>query len=228
MRLVHSAVARPQGRGRIERLFGTINTELLADLPGRLAGGKPVTPPRLTLSELDAAIRAFVTGRYNARPHPATGASPNAAWTADGWLPRSPARLEELDELLAMVARPRVVDCCGIRFGGLRYLDPTLAAFVGERVTIRHDPRDVAEIRVFHRGRFLCRAVNAEHADRTVSLRDVQAARRARRKALRAGINERIAAVPAAPDTRAGADAELDTAPTPKRRRPRLKVYRED
>jgi putative transposase len=139
-----------------------------------------------------------------------------------------PERLEELDELLAMVARPRVVGRDGIRFGGLRYLDSTLAAFVGERVTIRHDPRDVAEIRVYHRDRFLCRAINAEHADRTVSLRDVQAARRARRKALRTGINERIAAVPATPDARAESDAGPDPRPAPKRRPPRLKVYRED
>jgi putative transposase len=224
MRLVHSAVARPQGRGKIERFFGTVNTELLADMPGRLASGGPITPPQLTLSDLDAAIRGFVTGRYNARTHPATGASPNAAWTADGWLPRMPERLEDLDELLVMVARPRVVGRDGIRFGGLRYLDPTLAAFVGERVTIRHDPRDVAEIRVFHRGRFLCRAINAEHADRTVSLRDVQAARRARRHALRAGIKQRIAAVPT-PGDRA---VEPEPPKPSRRRRPRLKIYRED
>ncbi len=228
MRLIHSAVARPQGRGKVERFFGTVNTELLADMPGRLASGGPVTPPRLTLSELDAAIRSFVTGRYNARAHPTIGISPNTAWRANGWLPRMPERLEELDELLAMVARPRVVGRDGIRFGGLRYLDSTLAAFVGERVTIRHDPRDVAEIRVYHRDRFLCRAINAEHADRTVSLRDVQAARRARRKALRTGINERIAAVPATPDARAESDAGPDPRPAPKRRPPRLKVYRED
>ena len=204
-------------------MFGLINTELLADLPGRLAEGRPVTPPRLTLSELDAAVRAFVTGRYNARPHPAIGMCPNEAWAADGWLPRMPDRLEDLDELLAMVARPRVVGRDGIRFCGLRYLDPTLAAFVGERVTIRHDPRDVAEIRVFHRDRFLCRAVNAEHADRMMTLRDVQSARRARRQALRDGIKQRIAAIPAA------APVLLDVVlQGPKRRRPRLKVYRED
>ena len=142
------------------------------------------------------AIGTFVTCRYNARPHSAFGRSPNAAWTANGWLPRIPERLEELDELLAMVARPRMVARDGIRFGGLRYLDPTLAAFVGERVTIRHDLRDVAEIRVFHRGRFPCRAVNCEYADRTISLREVQAVRRARHKTLRAEINERITAVP--------------------------------
>lgn len=223
MRLIYSAVARPQGRGKIERIFGTINTELLADLPGRLVGGRPVTAPKLTVSDLDAAIRAFVVGRYNARLHPAIGTTPHVAWVAEGWLPRMPERLEELDELLVMVAQPRVVGRDGIRFGGLRYLDPTLAAFVGERVTIRHDPRDVAEIRVFHRDRFLCRAINAEHADQAVSLRDVQAARKMRRQALRVGIKERIAAVPVAP-----AILPKTVPPIPNRRHPRLKVYRED
>ena len=223
MRLVLSAVARPQGRGRIGRFLGTLNAEPPTDLPGRLAGGGPVTPPRLTLGELDAATRGFVTGRCDARLHPAIGGCPNAAWTADGWLARMPARLEDLDELLAMVARPRVVGRDGIRYGGLRYADPTLAAFVGERVTIRRDPRDVAEIRVLHRGRSLCRATDAEHADRTASLRDVQPARRARRQALRAGIKQRVAAVPALP-----AIAPEAVAQGPTRRRPRLKIYRED
>lgn len=36
IQLLHSAVARPQGRGKVERLFGTLNTELLCDLPGCL------------------------------------------------------------------------------------------------------------------------------------------------------------------------------------------------
>jgi putative transposase len=37
LRIIHSQVARPQGRGKIERFFGTINTELLPTLPGHLA-----------------------------------------------------------------------------------------------------------------------------------------------------------------------------------------------
>jgi putative transposase len=32
----------------------------------------------------------------------------------------------------------------GIRFLGMRYIDPTLAAYVGEGVLLRYDPRDVA------------------------------------------------------------------------------------
>jgi putative transposase len=36
----------------------------------------------------------------------------------------------------------------GIHFMGMRYIDPTLAAYVGEEVLLRYDPRDVAEVRV--------------------------------------------------------------------------------
>ena len=46
--LVYSAVGRPQGRGKVERLFGTLNTELLPELPGYLVRGKPATRPRPT------------------------------------------------------------------------------------------------------------------------------------------------------------------------------------
>jgi hypothetical protein len=44
----------------------------------------------------------------------------------------------------------------GIHFHNFRYLSLTLAAYVGEEVTIRFDPRDMGEIRVFYRDRFLC------------------------------------------------------------------------
>ena len=36
---------------------------------------------------------------------------------------------------------------------------PVLAAYVGESVVIRYDPRDMAEIRIFHRDRFLGRHI---------------------------------------------------------------------
>ncbi len=60
-----------------------------------------------------------------------------------------PETLEELDALLVMVAKPRMVHRDGIHFDGLRFFSPTLAAYVGEPVTIRYDPRDLGEIRVF-------------------------------------------------------------------------------
>ena len=172
--VVYSSVGRPQGRGKVERLFGTLNTECLADLPGYLSQGKPATPPRLSLPELDATIGDYFLGTYNNRLHRETGMSPLKAWLGQGWLPRMPESLEALALLLVMVAQSRIVRRDGVHFQGLRYLDPTLAAYVGEPVTIRYDPRDIAEIRGFHRNRFICRAIHPEHAGRTVTLKDKQ------------------------------------------------------
>ena len=66
-RIVYSAVARPQGRGKIERLFGTLNSELLPELPGHVVNGKPTSTPKLSLAELDRAITAYITNTYHAR-----------------------------------------------------------------------------------------------------------------------------------------------------------------
>ena len=112
-----------------------------------------------------------------------------------GFLPRMPESLEQLDLLLLTVPRGRKVHADGIRFQGMRYIDPTLAAFVGEPVTLRYDPRDMAEVRVFHGGRFLCRAICPELAGATVPLRDIVRARSRRRRELRTTIRERQKAV---------------------------------
>ena len=143
--VIHSAVGRPQGRGKAERLFGTLNTELLPDLPGHLAAGKPVTPPRLSLAELDRAVGAFIAGPYHLRPHGETGQAPPDVWRDGGFLPRLPESLEELDLLLVMHAQPRMVQRDGVRFQGLRHTSPTLAGYVREPVTIRYDLRDLSE-----------------------------------------------------------------------------------
>jgi putative transposase len=192
-RVIYSATARPQGRGKIERLFGTLNSELVPELPGRMVNGKPVTEPRLSLSDLDRAIIEYFVGAYNVRVHSEIGRTPLEAWRGEGFLPRLPDSLEDLDLLLVMRAQPRMVRRDGICFQGLRYVSPTLAGYVREAVTLRYDPRDLSEVWVFHRDRFLCRAVSEEHAGATVTLKDIEAARRDHRRALRAGINERVA-----------------------------------
>jgi putative transposase len=142
--VIYSAVGRPQGRGKIERLFGTLNTELLPVLPGHLVAGKPATAPGLSLAQLDREIGAFITGTYHARVHSEIGAAPLDAWRAGAFLPRLPDSLEDLDLLLVLPAKPRVVQRDGIRFQGLRYGSLTLAAYVGDPVTIRYDPRCTA------------------------------------------------------------------------------------
>ena len=66
IRIIHSTVGRPQGRGKIGRFFGTINTELLAALPGHLGPGSRTPTPVLDLAGLDRAISGFI-GTYNDR-----------------------------------------------------------------------------------------------------------------------------------------------------------------
>lgn len=236
MRLVFSLPGQPRGRGKIERLFNTINQMCLAELPGYAPRGTPdrAKQAALTLPELDAAIGVFIRDSYHQRPHGETGQPPQARWDARGFLPRLPDSLEQLDLLLLTVSRPRKIHPDGIHFQSLRYLDPTLAAYVGEAVVIRYDPRDLAEIRVFHNDRFLARALCAELAGRTLALKDLTAARNARRRELRRGIRERDSLVdrllavhdpdynahpPAVPETPTGPASE------PK---PRLKRYREE
>jgi putative transposase len=85
----------------------------------------------------------------------------------------------------------------GIHLHGLRYIDLTLAAYVGEDVVIRFDPRDMAEIRVFYQEQFLCRAICQELAAQSVSLKDIIRVRTERRRQLRTGLSDRAALVDA-------------------------------
>ncbi len=78
---------------------------------------------------------------------------------------------------------------------------------------------------VFHKNRFLCKAVSPDHAGDTIGLKDIQAARRAYRHRLRAQINERIPVV--TDDLPAPVPAPPEPAPAPPPR-PQLRAYQED
>ena len=71
-----------------------------------------------------------------------------------------------------------------------------------------YDPRDVAEVRVFHEGRFVCRAVCQELAGETVPLREVIRARERRRRELRRTIQDRRKAVESLLEVRRGSVTE--------------------
>ena len=167
IRLIFSGVARPRGRGKLERFFDSLSQVLLSRLPG-YARTQADRKAVLTLPELSGEIETYLIGEYLVTPHGTTGQAPQARWEAGGFLPQMPDSLERLDLLLLTVARTRRVQQDGIRFMAMRYIDPTLAAYVGEEVLLRYDPRDVAEVRVFHQDRFLCRAVCQELAGTTV------------------------------------------------------------
>ena len=223
MRLIFSQVGEPRGRGKIERFFQTVDQRFLCTLPGYAPAGPPMGTPSLTLPELTNRFRTFVLDDYHQQPHSEMGMAPQARWEQGGFLPHLPDSLEQLDLLLLTVATPRKVHQDGIHFQGFRYLDLTLAAYVGEAVTIRYDPQDLAEIRVFYRDRFLCRAVCQALAGQTISLQEIVHARVQRRRSLRAQLDERAALV----ETLLGVHQEPPEPlpPEPPSAGPRLKRY---
>src|SRR5438128_5331417 len=97
---------------------------LLFVLPGYTPAGMPPDPSILTVSAFEAKLQQFILEQYHQRPHRETGEAPQARWAGSGFLPRLPESLEQLDL--------------------------TLAAYVGESVIMRYDPRAIAEIHIFH------------------------------------------------------------------------------
>lgn len=171
-----SMVGVPRGRGKIERFFLTINQLFLQDLPGYM--GNQTSPSSLiTIKELDEKLSEFIIYDYHNKIHSTTKKAPIHAWNRSGFIPNLPESLESLDLLLLNVAKPRKVHSDGIHFQGLRYMDTNLAAYVGESVVIRYDPRDIAEIRVFFNDHYICTAISHEISDYTVDLKDIVSAR---------------------------------------------------
>jgi putative transposase len=232
IRAYFSLPGQPRGRGKAERIFGTVSQMCLPSLPGYAPRGTPdrAGQARLTLAELDDAIGTFIREAYNVTPHSETRMPPQRR-ESGAFIPRMPDSLEQLDLLLLTVAKPRKIHPDGIHFQGLRYLDPVLAAYVGDSVIIRYDPRDMAEIRVFTSTGFLCRAICPELAGTTVSLKETASARNARRRdssATRATVVDRLIAVHNTPPQALPPTAEPDPQPAGDPPRPRLKRYREE
>lgn len=192
MKLVFSLPGVPRGRGIIERFFETLNQLFLCDLPGYMPQGQyPEKPPTMKIEELDMLLKEFLVENYNYRVHSEIKEPPQNRWEKGGFIPRLPESLEQLDLLLLNEAKPRKIHPDGIHFQNLKYIDPTLAAYVGEEVIVRYDPRDMAEIRVFHNNTFLCRAICQQLSGKEINLKDIIKARNKRRKELKQEIKNR-------------------------------------
>jgi putative transposase len=231
MELVFSDIGVPRGRGKVERFFRSVDQLFLQDVPGYSPKGYPEAKATLTLPAFEQRFRKWLLEDYHHRVHSETGHIPKDRWEAGGYVPRMPESMAKLDLLLLTVAKTRRVQQDGIHFQNHRYMDINLAAFVKEEVLIRYDPADMGEVHVFYQDRFLCRAICAELSDQKVTLKEIEQARTARRKQVRAELKTREAMVnhyvemhhapPPAPKT-------VVTEPAPVDARPRLKRYIND
>jgi putative transposase len=223
--LIFSQIGKPRGRGKIERFFLTLNQELLCELPGFIQNKKVM--PQLTLTELDVILRQFII-EYNHRVHSQTNNTPKQRWENNGFLPHLPNSIEHLDLLLLTMRKPRKIMRDGIHFQGLRYLDPILADYIGETVVIRYDPADLTAIRVFYHDKFLCQPICQDLSNQRVGLKEIQAARTAKRYAVQAQIKQRLSLVDAILKTKQHSSREY---PLPTKSSPsstKLKLYESD
>jgi putative transposase len=145
IKLVHSAPGRPQGRGKIERFFRSVNGEFVVEI----AAGDGTAGRQLTsLTEMNRLFTAWVETVYHRRVHSETGQAPLARWMAGGpFTVPIPADLAEAFRWseYRTVSKTAVVSLHGNRY----QVDPLL---VGRRVELVFDPFDLIDIRVRDNG----------------------------------------------------------------------------
>lgn len=141
IKLVHSTPGRPQGRGKIERFFRTVNSEFLVEIAaGDGAAGREISD----LHELNRLFTAWVETIYHRRTHSETGQAPLARWMAGG--PFAVPVPADLAEAFRWSEHRTVSKTAVVSLHNNRYqVDPLL---VGRRVELVFDPFDLTEIRV--------------------------------------------------------------------------------
>jgi putative transposase len=166
----YTPVLKPWLKGRVERFFRTLTTDVFQRVPGTTFSKlfdlrKEVIPEKVavvTIDELRDHMLRFVVDVHNVRPHRVLRRSPLQEWESSvqqhGMRPLPDP--ETVVAALSNVAH-RVPQHYGIEYEGLRYNSPEVAAYRirpdAEReraVKIAVDPRDLTSIR------FLDRATN--------------------------------------------------------------------
>jgi putative transposase len=146
-RLIHSRPGRPQGRGKVERFFRTVQEEFVVEIAAR--GGA------VDLGELNRLFSAWVEHVYHRRVHSETGQPPIERFLAGG----APALPPE--ELVAEAFRwseRRVASAQAIvTMHGNRY--ELGAALAHQRVELIFDPFDLSRVQVRADGRAAGEAV---------------------------------------------------------------------
>ncbi len=144
IRLSHSRPYRPEGRGKIERLFRFVDTSFKHEAYLQIENGR-----LSTLSELNEAFTAWCEGYYHMREHGSTHMTPLDRAKTDRVMRRS--TLMELTEVFLWEENRKVDKSSCISLHGNTYeVDPDLSS---KKVTLRFDPFDLSLIQVWHEGK---------------------------------------------------------------------------
>lgn len=147
---------RPSDGGIVERPFGTFNTELLSGLPGYVSSNvgdrssKAESEACLTLQQFERLLVRYIVDNYNQSIDARMAdQSRIGRWEAGRAAQLQLLGERELDICLMKRDRRRVYRSGYIQFASLTYLGEHLAAYAGESVIIRYNPRDITTIWVY-------------------------------------------------------------------------------
>ena len=153
IKLTHSQPGKPAGRGKIEKVFQTIQQQFLVEVTA--GTGDPARHPVTSLDELNDLLDHWVREVYHRRVHTETGEGPRARYEAAG--PAVPPDAALLREAFAWSAVRLVRKTATVALEGNQYsVDPFL---VGRKVELVFDPFDMTQLTVCWAGRKVGSAV---------------------------------------------------------------------
>lgn len=153
IRVTHSGPGKPEGRGKIERLFRSVREQFLVEVHGE--AGNPVGHYVADLAAMQEALRLWATRVYHRQPHSQTGQAP-----ADRWADGDPGPLpspQHLRQAFAWTVTRRVRKTARVELEGNVYLVD--AFLVGRDVQLHYDPFDLSDIEVHWAGQPVGKAV---------------------------------------------------------------------
>ncbi|MBD3557321.1 DDE-type integrase/transposase/recombinase [Planktothrix sp. FACHB-1355] len=185
---------QPSDGGIVERPFGTFNREFFSSLPGYVSSDvttrSPVaeTEACLTLVQLERLLVRYIVDHYNIALDARMGdQSRIGRWEAGRMAQLELLGERELDMCLMRRDRRVVYRSGYIQFANLTYQGEHLAAYAGESVIVRYNPRDITTIYIYQHqdGKevFVTRAHAVGWETETLSYSEAQAISRHRREA---------------------------------------------
>ena len=136
--LVYATPYHPQGKGKVERFFGHVQTAFYPE--AERAG-------LTSIDELNTFFWAWLKEHYGQRVHSETGQTPQERWEAGAASVRWPDTATLGDLFLWEVERSVNKAGC-VELGGNDY--PAPEHLVGHRVSVWFDPFDLSSIRIYY------------------------------------------------------------------------------
>lgn len=186
----------PNMKGKIERVFRTLESGCLSVLPGHMkdvgttegAALKRVHE-FLTLRQLDQEIARWIDEDYHRREHSETGRAPAEYWE-DTKILRLPASEDDLNLLILKYDKECTVLNTGIKFSlnrvRHRYWSPELAPHWKRQVRLRYNPDDMESVLVYcaATSEYLCEAFNMLSDTPRYTIEDIKRTRSQWRRGL--------------------------------------------